>query len=512
MIAKLAEAPAGRGFGELSEYVCTAPSGSRPHRILSVTLRGFGPEEADGLPGETWRLAADAVDLHHSCRPDARRLTGHLIVSFTREETERLDPRDYSRIELSLLQSIGCGDNRRISAMHGDTLHRHAHVVFDRINPDGRLQERRLDYLRLGERRIALCREFGLEVRPLRRGRSAERYAVAVHEDLESYAGWLRREVAPGLRRTLSAPDTGWEAVQEFLQRHGSELRRQGGGLVFTHLDLGIKVRASSVSRAFTWSRLNGILGEFREAGSATPVTSYRPRSLLSPRLHRRFVRHRTERRERNASERHRIRSTHRQVARAIAREEQEMVRALRHASTPEQRRALRASLHQARPDWRRRLERNRVACRRRLAAFRSTVAPLTWTGFLFDLARQGEIEAIETLRRRSTASPSANEDCLEAIRDWKCLGIRLPGLSCEVHPDGTLDYSGPGDVRLLDRGARLVPANHQPATLHTALRLAAGKFGSRVRGTPGFRRSLRQALGDFDVELHLVSGSDRER
>ena len=50
------------------------------------------------------------------------------------------------------------------------------------------------------------------------------------------------------------------------------------------------------------------------------------------------------------------------------------------------------------------------------------------------------------------------------------------------------------------------------PATLCTALRLAAGKFGSRVRGAPRFRRSQRQALGDFDVELHLVSGSDRER
>ncbi len=109
---------------------------------------------------------------------------------------------------------------------------------------------------------------------------------------------------------------------------------------------------------------------------------------------------------------------------------------------------------------------------------------------------------------------PAAREDCLEAIRDWRSLGIEVEGFECEVRSDGVLIYKGPGSFRIRDQGSRLIPSDARPATLQAALRMARAKFGSRfrVRGGAGFRRACRQASGAAEFSLQLVSEEERER
>ncbi len=365
MIAKLAPARQARSFGRLARYICTAPDASRSRRLVSVALHGFGMERTDGLAGGLWRMAADAVEMRHRIRPHSGNLTGHLIVSFEQDESDRLSMEDYSHIERGLLESLDCHQNRRICALHGDTLHLHMHVVYDLLDSSGRLREVYRTFLRLGERRNALCRELGLKAHPLRRGAVSRQEDMQVHKDLESFAAWLRREAVPELKEALSRPGACWEEVQSLLGQRDAAMERSGEGLVFAHRALGIRVRASLVSRALSWRRLRHLLGEFQPAtGRAEPRSSYSPRSLVAPRLYQRYRQRCARQRRLNQEERARIRSLHQQQDQEIGKEERQLRRRLGTASDPRDRRTLRQILRESLPRWEKRRRENRRACR----------------------------------------------------------------------------------------------------------------------------------------------------
>ena len=210
MIGKLKK---GCSFGGCIRYV----TGKDEAKILA----------SDGVLLGTNTEMAQSFELQRQLNPKIKKPVGHIALSFKPEDKPRLTDEFMAKIALEYMQMMGITDTQFIIVRHHNTDNPHCHIVYNRINNEGKLISDRNDYRCNEQVTKALKSKYGFTYGTdksntnTRKLRNAERAKYEIHnavkDALKMADSWekLRSELAKrGVRLELVYKDKEQTKVQ----------------------------------------------------------------------------------------------------------------------------------------------------------------------------------------------------------------------------------------------------------------------------------------------------------
>lgn len=170
MIGKLKK---GASFGGCIRYV----TGKDEAKILA----------SDGVLLGTNAEITQSFELQRQLNPRIKKPVGHIALSFKPEDKPRLTDEFMAKIALEYMQMMGIKDTQFIIVRHHNTDNPHCHIVYNRINNEGKLISDRNDYRRNEQVTKALKSKYGLTYGTdksktnTRKLRNAERAKYEIH-------------------------------------------------------------------------------------------------------------------------------------------------------------------------------------------------------------------------------------------------------------------------------------------------------------------------------------------
>ena len=131
MIGKLKK---GSSFGGCIRYV----TGKDEAKIIA----------SDGVLLGTNAEIVQSFELQRQLNPRIKKPVGHIALSFKPEDKPRLTDDFMAKIALEYMQMMGIKDTQFIIVRHHNTDNPHCHIVYNRINNEGKLISDRNDYRR----------------------------------------------------------------------------------------------------------------------------------------------------------------------------------------------------------------------------------------------------------------------------------------------------------------------------------------------------------------------------
>ena len=175
MIGKLKK---GSSFGGCIRYI----TGKDEAKIIA----------SDGvLLGKNTEMA-QSFELQRQLNPSIKKPVGHIALSFKPEDKPRLTDEFMAKIALEYMQMMGITDTQFLIVRHHNTHNPHCHIVYNRINNDGKLISDRNDYRRNEQVTKALKSKYGQTYGTdksktnTRKLRNAERAKYEIHNAVKS--------------------------------------------------------------------------------------------------------------------------------------------------------------------------------------------------------------------------------------------------------------------------------------------------------------------------------------
>ena len=185
MIGKLKK---GASFGGCIRYV----TGKDEAKIIA----------SDGVLLGTNAEMAQSFELQRQLNPRIKKPVGHIALSFKPEDKPRLTDEFMAKIAIEYMQMMCITDTQSFIVRHHNTDNPHCHVVYNRINNEGKLLSDRNDYRRNEQVTKALKSKYGLTYGTdksktnTRKLRNAERAKYEVHnavkEALKGADSWQK--------------------------------------------------------------------------------------------------------------------------------------------------------------------------------------------------------------------------------------------------------------------------------------------------------------------------------
>ena len=236
MIGKLKK---GSSFGGCIRYV----TGKDKAKILA----------SDGVLLGTNTEMAQSFELQRQLNPSIKKPVGHIALSFKPEDKPRLTDEFMAKIALEYMQMMGIKDTQFIIVRHHNTDNPHCHIVYNRINNEGKLISDAHDYRRNEQVTKALKSKYGFTYGTdksktnTRKLRNAERAKYEIHNAVKS---------------ALRMADS-WDEFK-------SELAKRGVHLEFVYMDKeqtkvqgirfskdGYSFKGTQISRGYSLGKLN---------------------------------------------------------------------------------------------------------------------------------------------------------------------------------------------------------------------------------------------------------------
>ena len=240
MIGKLKK---GSSFGGCIRYV----TGKDEAKILA----------SDGVLLGTNAEITQSFELQRQLNPRIKKPVGHIALSFKPEDKPRLTDEFMAKIALEYMQMMGITDTQFIIVRHHNTDNPHCHIVYNRINNEGKLISDRNDYRRNEQVTKALKSKYGFTYGTdksntnTRKLRNAERAKYEIHNAVKS---------------ALRMADS-WDEFK-------SELAKRGVHLEFVYKDKertkvqgirfckdGYSFKGTQISREYSFVKLDARLG-----------------------------------------------------------------------------------------------------------------------------------------------------------------------------------------------------------------------------------------------------------
>lgn len=419
--------------------------------------------------------------------------TYHLVVSLSAGED--LTDEQFKQIEQHFCNAIGLGEHQRICAIHTDTDNIHMHIALSKVHPLSlNCIEPYYDKFSLQEACRELEQEFGLKpdvgLSPKARPGPGE-----THQGLESFAGYIRDNLALELSKILCSPGRSWQDVQSLSGRFGLEVREHGAGLVFSHVSKKLFVKASSIDRNFSKKKMEDILGKFEASQwKGLPEKEYRLgpayRSAKKDKLFADFQESKSLHQKARNSELSRaseLRYRNIQEIKELYAERRLEVK----RDTIIAKGRKRAIYQKLSLEMKKELDEVFSDAKSRRENMQSGSKSRPWLDWVHDRAKEGDETALEILRYKL---PKTEDFGLGALVGQEMSHVMVSGLSRSVHRDGSIEYRGNGEI-LLDRGDSIILKSLNEDTVKTALLLAQAKFGEHFspKGDEKFMQLIMQ-------------------
>ena len=229
----------GSSFGGCIRYV----TGKDEAKILA----------SDGVLLGTNAEMMQSFELQRLLNPRIKKPVGHIALSFKPEDKPRLTDEFMAKIALEYMQMMGITDTQFIIVRHHNTDNPHCHIVYNRINNEGKLISDRNDYRRNEQVTKALKSKYGLTYGTdksktnTRKLRNAER---------------AKYEIYNAIKDALKVVDS-WQKFKNELAKRGILLefvykdkeRTKVQGIRFSKD--GYSFKGTQISRDYSFGKLN---------------------------------------------------------------------------------------------------------------------------------------------------------------------------------------------------------------------------------------------------------------
>lgn len=236
MIGKLKK---GNSFGGCIRYV----TGKDEAKIIA----------SDGVLLGSNAEITQSFELQRQLNPRIKKPVGHIALSFKPEDKPRLTDEFMTKIALEYMQMMGITDTQFIIVRHHNTDNPHCHIVYNRINNEGKLISDRNDYRHNEQVTKALKSKYGLTYGTdksktnTRKLRNAERAKYEIHN---------------AIKDALKVADS-WQKFKNELAKRGVLLelvykdkeRTKVQGIRFCKD--GYSFKGTQISRGYSFGKLN---------------------------------------------------------------------------------------------------------------------------------------------------------------------------------------------------------------------------------------------------------------
>ncbi len=240
MIGKISK---GAGFRGCVNYVLGKPDA----KLLT----------AEGVLTDSIQTITDCFQSQRMMKPHIRQPVGHISLSYAPEDAPRMTDEMLVCLAKEYMQKMGIKDTQYIIARHNDQKHPHVHIVFNRVDNNGRTISDKNDCYR----NVKVCKElkekYGLY---FGKGKNRVRTHRLKGNDKTKY------EIYHAVKNSLSK-SSSWKQFISELSRQGiiTEFKYRGRSNVIQGLSFakdGVTFKASDIDRNFSYSKLDRMLGE----------------------------------------------------------------------------------------------------------------------------------------------------------------------------------------------------------------------------------------------------------
>lgn len=236
MIGKLKK---GSSFGGCIRYV----TGKNEAKILT----------SDGVLLGTNAEMAQSFKLQRQLNPRIKKPVGHIALSFKPEDKPRLTDEFMAKIALEYMQMMDITDTQFIIVRHHNTDNPHCHIVYNRINNEGKLISDRNDYRRNEQVTKALKSKYGLTYGTDKSNTNTYKLRNAEH---------AKYEIHNAVKDALKVADS-WQKFKSELEKRGVHLelvykdkeRSKVQGIRFSKD--GYSFKGTQISRNYSFGKLN---------------------------------------------------------------------------------------------------------------------------------------------------------------------------------------------------------------------------------------------------------------
>jgi len=186
-------------------------------------------------------------------RPTIQKFVGHISLSFSPDDQEKLDDEKIAEIAKEYLRRMGIVNTQYVIFRHFDQPHPHIHIVYNRVDNDGNGIKGDTSYTKSAAITKALTREYGLtfgkgkdKVRRERlKGKDAIKYRL-----FDSITAAVKESVTwDELRKLLAAKGISLDLVKD----KDSNIR----GVAFTDSKRNITFAGSKIDRSLSFANID---------------------------------------------------------------------------------------------------------------------------------------------------------------------------------------------------------------------------------------------------------------
>ncbi len=189
--------------------------------------------------------------------PNLSKSVGHISLAFSPEDSSRMTDLFMERLAKEYMQAMGIENTQYIIVRHNNTAHPHCHIVFNRVDNDGKTISDKNDRYRNEK----VCKQIK-DKYSLTYGKGKENANVQKLKGAEKTKYEIYHAVKDNLPKAK-----GWQQFEDVLKRSGIsiEYKRKGQtdevqGISFKKGDYSFK--GSDIDRKFSYSKLDALLNE----------------------------------------------------------------------------------------------------------------------------------------------------------------------------------------------------------------------------------------------------------
>lgn len=439
--------------------------------------------------------------------------TYHLVVSLAAGES--LGGEEFKVIEHRFSEALGFSEHQRIAVLHNDTNYLHMHLCISKIHPlSFNAIEPYYDKFKLQDICRDLEKEFGLKVGVSPEKSKKRALPGEVHQGLETFETWIKENIREELCVLIKTPEKNWQDVQDLLGQYGIQIRERGAGLVFSHVQKKLFVKASSIDRTFGKKNLEKLLGPFETLGtSVKPSKLYRPKPLKNHdkknELYEIYESEMSELKAKRSSllsrDRELVYKQIEEIKKRYAERRQEVrrdsiiakgrKRVIFEKLSAEMKKEMETVFSNSKTSREHLKEANRLK---------------SWREWTFDRANKGDETALEVLRQKIRPFEDFG---LGIIVGKDSKHVLFNGLPRKISKDGIVEYRS-GEGSFFDTGNVISVKNLETGTLQAALLAAQAKFGREFefKGTEEFLKAVSLLVSPRPKEHSIKVNKEIDR
>ena len=237
----IAQISIGEGFGGLVNYA------NNIAKKNTVIIASYGVNlSSNATITASFKAQAKA-------RPTLQKFVGHISLSFSPEDLEKLDDKKIAEIAKEYMRRMGIQNTQYVIFRHFDQPHPHIHIVYNRVDNDGNGIKGDISYTKSVAITKALTRQYGLT---FGKGKDKVRRERLKGKDAVKYC--LYDEIRAAMKECVT-----WDKLRKWLDTKGIALDfvkdKDGNirGVTFTDSKRNVTFAGSKIDRSLSYANID---------------------------------------------------------------------------------------------------------------------------------------------------------------------------------------------------------------------------------------------------------------